>query len=825
MAKKSQKLKKAPHKPSHCTKQKSGKDISYFASPYNVQPVDSKDQSRKDKLKYLKANGITGKNALRLAKSNNKLSKGIRQKKVDGVSKPSNKGWRKKQVIKLPEHVPSAVPWSLSSPRESLSSEGHSIPSKKNQILPSAYYSLSQSTIASLQHELESFTDYIRLTPDEIAARNSVVEFITKLSHSLWHKEVDVQQFGSYATLDVCTFQSDIDLALWNVVKADEESAWEEKGEKGEYIFGERSGTVLSRSSLLRTMQNLKSDASKNSKRKEEWKKVLEEVDLENDMKTSRSHGTQGKDGEDLFFVIDRKGVSSEEKFTHEEDASDIKSSHSKATPNEVINFVIDREGVKQPGGDNYDCEGDNDVIYAKPSAKPNANDERIVLSGTSDDDDNVDKMDAFHRRKHANELGLSDFSMERDASVIDLCSSNDESVGNDVRGISSVAKVSKPSSLNQFSSDSPRCCGEDEDADDSRFDLNISNHTNFGSSSAGIERKTIGPTGKVRTKVVKALSLLGKRLWKSSFAQNIQVRKNARVPIICMTTRFGFDSDVALGGHNGIDTSHYVRKVVEKYDSFATVVLFLKILLQQVDLDKPFTGGLGSYRLYVLVANHFDAHKSLGGKDSPAEMLVGFLYRYSTPSKSRSKARTQLKKEILIRSDGGEADLSAVSLDLCIELFQLCFQKLMDRLENHEETKQRRSLLASLIDVGKVKRERSAALNQAKLFSPPPQTRKHQSSHSNGTFSFTKSGSSKRAESNPESKSKNKKSAKKNYSPNLKQGRSARGALIPKRRPDVEMRLDGMDELMQRGAKNRKTKKKQKRDSAITEFVMRTVS
>ena len=38
---------------------------------------------------------------------------------------------------------------------------------------------------------------------------------------------------------------------------------------------------------------------------------------------------------------------------------------------------------------------------------------------------------------------------------------------------------------------------------------------------------------------------------------------------------------------------------------SFATVVLFLKVLLQQADLDKPFTGGLGSYKLYVLVANH----------------------------------------------------------------------------------------------------------------------------------------------------------------------------------------------------------------------------
>ena len=36
---------------------------------------------------------------------------------------------------------------------------------------------------------------------------------------------------------------------------------------------------------------------------------------------------------------------------------------------------------------------------------------------------------------------------------------------------------------------------------------------------------------------------------------------------------------------------------------SFAPIVLLLKIILAQQGLDKPFTGGLGSYRLYVLAA------------------------------------------------------------------------------------------------------------------------------------------------------------------------------------------------------------------------------
>ena len=43
---------------------------------------------------------------------------------------------------------------------------------------------------------------------------------------------------------------------------------------------------------------------------------------------------------------------------------------------------------------------------------------------------------------------------------------------------------------------------------------------------------------------------------------------------------------------------------------SFSKVVLFLKVLLSQHDLDKPFTGGLGSFKLYVLVASHVSTVK-----------------------------------------------------------------------------------------------------------------------------------------------------------------------------------------------------------------------
>jgi len=56
---------------------------------------------------------------------------------------------------------------------------------------------------------------------------------------------------------------------------------------------------------------------------------------------------------------------------------------------------------------------------------------------------------------------------------------------------------------------------------------------------------------------------------------------------------------------------------------SFAPIVLILKVIMAQQDLDKPFTGGLGSYKLYVLVAYHIDCHLASGGRDRPSEILI----------------------------------------------------------------------------------------------------------------------------------------------------------------------------------------------------------
>jgi hypothetical protein len=575
-------------------------NVSY-AAPFNTQPMNRKHQSRNDKVEFLRSKGIKGQAASKLAKSGKKLSKVVsKQRKFKGSGgggAGSNNGWRKFKV-KLPEHVPQAcnTPWygyetngkAASTTKRNKNLDENDI-GTTNHILPSSYYSLPKSSISALQNEIEAFVQYIRLTPQEIAARKSVINHVTELSHNLWHQDVKIQPFGSFATLNVCTFQSDIDLALWNVVPTENvDDGFCNNDSEKEYVFGEESGVVMSENSLSRTMQALKNENPHQKGKKDrinEWKKILEEVDLANASSSPSPSPSPSKDPH----------TKSKKKFaTKPKPDADGKQSSEKPPP---FDFVIDRKGIPELGGEINEEESTS-------AARSNQKQEEVIViddSDDGDDDDSVDKMNVFHQRQHAAELGISnvkddqvihidssDDSNDSDnlaqvtrrtrshgTNVNDTCDYSDEDEIDDSNYVNKrgpVARRTRSHNAHLFAkrdniySDENSCSSEASSYDG--FELNISN--------VGQPRKTantIGPTGNIRTKVVNALSLMGKRLRKSPFAQNLQVRRNARVPIICLTTRYGFDADVALAGHNGTDTSHYVRKLVEKFDRYVCFV------------------------------------------------------------------------------------------------------------------------------------------------------------------------------------------------------------------------------------------------------------
>lgn len=183
--------------------------------------------------------------------------------------------------------------------------------------------------------------------------------------------------------------------------------------------------------------------------------------------------------------------------------------------------------------------------------------------------------------------------------------------------------------------------------------------------------------------------------------------------------------------------------------------MVVLKIVLSQQGLDKPFTGGLGSYVLYVLVANHvsecpikdskcrimcssrhspsafqhycyqLERHLALGGIDTPGEALLSFFFRYAGFNENHtinrmvpSSYRTYLKQhEVIQTTDGGSADMkNCFQLEKCITVFRLCFFALHARVNDRFDRSV--SMLQYIVDAPNLddRRGQSSKLALAKM-------------------------------------------------------------------------------------------------------------
>jgi hypothetical protein len=170
-----------------------------------------------------------------------------------------------------------------------------------------------------------------------------------------------------------------------------------------------------------------------------------------------------------------------------------------------------------------------------------------------------------------------------------------------------------------------------------------------------------------------------------------------------------------------GQDTTYLSRQSICSCPySFATVVLVLKVLLHQQDLDKPFTGGLGSYKLYVLVAYHIQQHLALGGSDRPGEVLIAFFFRYGNVKGHDvdDQNRTMLSQHVALQEESGcIADLSNVfQLEHCVSLFKNCWARLW-KLANAFSAKKcgaNDSLLASFVHGVRLREEREECLRKS---------------------------------------------------------------------------------------------------------------
>ncbi|XP_061732898.1 terminal nucleotidyltransferase 4B [Nerophis ophidion] len=90
----------------------------------------------------------------------------------------------------------------------------------------------------------------------------------------------------------------------------------------------------------------------------------------------------------------------------------------------------------------------------------------------------------------------------------------------------------------------------------------------------------------------------------------SIKVLDKATVPIIKLTDSFTeVKVDISFNIKNGVKAARLIKEFKEKYPVLPYLVLVLKQFLLQRDLNEVFTGGIGSYSLFLMAVSFLQLH------------------------------------------------------------------------------------------------------------------------------------------------------------------------------------------------------------------------
>ena len=108
------------------------------------------------------------------------------------------------------------------------------------------------------------------------------------------------------------------------------------------------------------------------------------------------------------------------------------------------------------------------------------------------------------------------------------------------------------------------------------------------------------------------------------------EFRSKAKVPIIYITHRSSISCDISMGvtAQDTTDLVHSLKAI--DADAFVVLASFLKVFLFLLSLDKPFCGGIGSYKLYVLIGFILNMRREQSPKEKDhGLLLLRFVYPY----------------------------------------------------------------------------------------------------------------------------------------------------------------------------------------------------
>lgn len=121
---------------------------------------------------------------------------------------------------------------------------------------------------------------------------------------------------------------------------------------------------------------------------------------------------------------------------------------------------------------------------------------------------------------------------------------------------------------------------------------------------------------------VMKSVSLA---LGKMSEFDVVKQLPFARVPVLKVKANPGVNVDISFGTLHGPLAVSYFQRVYSKYPYLHGAQLFLKLLLYHYDVNEPFTGGISSYVLQIMIISYIQLHSC----NSLTDIVLGFLKFY----------------------------------------------------------------------------------------------------------------------------------------------------------------------------------------------------
>lgn len=390
--------------------------------------------------------------------------------------------------------------------------------------------------------ELAHFGTTVRLSEPERWARQHCVEQLQQMAAQQFGSAATVQVFGSFATPEVCTYASDVDCAVWGAVPAAAEpppkqlQAPKRNANINANLPNKELQQQPQQQQRLTELQQQRTADDRKKALMQKWQVALEAAapppkDGEStaepaSKKIKTSNAADAKASPSALFVIDRVGDGAAQKLDTTRDTA----------------ICVEDEVVAVDIGQFSDHDSDDD--------DENGEDDKASSSSS------MDSADKLAELLDSQERQLTGESRKRPSSSA-------------TTAVAAAHTVSLLSSSSVSSSE-----GGDDDGHDleheSELEISIvtTAHTS-GGSGLPKRAKTMGPTGRTRHQVVDALVALSRKLRKSDWTQSVLVIKNARVPIVKMETSLGFEADIAIGGHNGADTSHYAAIQVENFQRY----------------------------------------------------------------------------------------------------------------------------------------------------------------------------------------------------------------------------------------------------------------